>query len=75
MMIIKQSVYSLSHSKVMGKLKTQSPIYCIMDNWENILNLYMLVIYYSYVNDAGYRFVQYKDCVFLKLNRLYASKI
>ena len=23
----------------MGKLKTHSPIYCIMDNWENMLNL------------------------------------
>ena len=23
----------------MGKLKTHSPIYCIMDSWENMLNL------------------------------------
>ena len=23
----------------MGKLKTLSPIYCIIDNWENMLNL------------------------------------
>ena len=23
----------------MGKLKTHSPIYCIMDNWENMHNL------------------------------------
>ena len=32
-------IYSLNHRKGMGKLKTHSPIYCIMDNWENMLNL------------------------------------
>ena len=26
-------------TREMGKLKTHSPIYCIMDDWENILNL------------------------------------
>ena len=40
MMIIRQSIYILSIiTKEMGKLKTHSPTYCIMDNWENILNL------------------------------------
>ena len=29
-------VYSLNHHKEMGKLKTHSPTYCIMDKWENI---------------------------------------
>ena len=26
-------------TKEMGKLKTHSPTYCIMDNWENMFNL------------------------------------
>ena len=40
MMIIRQSMYILSIiTKEMGKLKTHSPTYCIMDNWENMLNL------------------------------------
>ena len=39
-MIIRQSMYILSIIKTgMGKLKTHSPTYCIMDNWENMLNL------------------------------------
>ena len=40
MMIIRQSIYILSIiSKEMGKLKTHSPTYSIMDNRENMLNL------------------------------------
>ena len=40
MMIMRQSMYILSIiKKEMGKLKTHSPKYCIMDNWENMLNL------------------------------------
>ena len=40
MMIISQSIYILSIiTKGMGKLKTHSPTYCIMDDWENMLNL------------------------------------
>ena len=40
MMIIKQSIYILSIiTRGVGKLNTHSPTYCIMDNWENILNL------------------------------------
>ena len=40
MMIITQSIYILSIvTRVMGKLKTYSPTYCIMDNGENMLNL------------------------------------
>ena len=40
MMIIRQSMYILFIiTKEMGKLKTRSPTYCIMDNWENMLNL------------------------------------
>ena len=40
MMIIRQSIYILSIiTGEMGKLKTYSPIYCIMDNGENMLNL------------------------------------
>ena len=40
MVITKQSIYILSIiTKEMGKLKTHSPTYCIMDNWENMLNL------------------------------------
>ena len=31
-------VYYLNHHE-MGKLKTHSPIYCMMDNWENMFNL------------------------------------
>ena len=31
--------YSLIIKKEMGKLKTRSPTYCIMDIWENMLNL------------------------------------
>ena len=39
-MIIRQSIYIISIIiKEMGKLKTHSPTYCIMDNWENMLNL------------------------------------
>ena len=38
MMIIRQSIYILSIiTKEMGKLKTHSLTYCIMDNWENML--------------------------------------
>ena len=29
-------IYYLNHHKEMGKLKTHSPTYYIMDNWENI---------------------------------------
>ena len=29
-------IYSLNHHKEMGKLKTHSLTYCIMDNWENM---------------------------------------
>ena len=33
-------IYNLSIiTKGMGKLKTHSPTYCIMDNWANMLNL------------------------------------
>ena len=40
MMIIRQSIYVLSIiTREMGKLKTHSLTYCIMDNWENMLNL------------------------------------
>ena len=40
MMLIRQSMYILSIiTKEMGKLKTHSPTYCIMDNWENMPNL------------------------------------
>ena len=40
MMMIRQSIYFLSIiTKGMGKLKARSPTYCIMDNWENMLNL------------------------------------
>ena len=40
MMMIRQSMYILSIIiKEMGKLKTDSLTYCIMDNWENMLNL------------------------------------
>ena len=40
MMIIRQSIYILSIiTKEMCKLKTHSPTYCIMDNWENTLTL------------------------------------
>ena len=39
MMIIRQSIYILSViTRGMGKVKTHSPTYCIMDNWENMLN-------------------------------------
>ena len=35
-----------------GKLKTHSPIYCIMDNWENMLNLTYTLdkIYLTYLD-------------------------
>ena len=40
MMITRQSIYILSIiTREMGKLKTYSPTYCIMDNGENMLNL------------------------------------
>ena len=40
MMIIRQSIYILSIiTTEMGKLKTYSPTYCIMDNGQNMLNL------------------------------------
>ena len=40
MMIIRQSIYILSIiTREMGKLKTHSPTYCIMDNWENMPDL------------------------------------
>ena len=44
MMIIRQSIYKLSIiTRGVGKLKTHSPTYCIMDcimdHWENMLNL------------------------------------
>ena len=39
-MIIRQSMYFLSIIiREMGKQKTHGPIYCIMDNWNNMLNL------------------------------------
>ena len=39
-MIIRQSIYIISIiTREMGKLKTNSPTYCIMDNGENMLNL------------------------------------
>ena len=39
MMIIRQSIYIISIiTREMGKLKTHSPIYCIIDNSENMLN-------------------------------------
>ena len=39
MMIIRQSIFIISTIiKGVGKLKTHSPTYCIMDNWENMLN-------------------------------------
>ena len=39
-MMIRQSICILSIiTKGMGKLKTHSPTYCIMDNWENMLKL------------------------------------
>ena len=39
-MMITQSIYILSiTTREMGKLKTYSPTYCIMDNKENMLNL------------------------------------
>ena len=37
-MIIK-NIYSFNHHKGNGKLKTHSHTYCIMHNWENMLNL------------------------------------
>ena len=40
MMIIRQSICILSTiTREMGKLKTHSPTYCMMDNWENMRNL------------------------------------
>ena len=40
MMIIRQSIYILSIiTRVMVKLKTYSPTYCILDNRDNMLNL------------------------------------
>ena len=40
MMIVRQSIYILSIiTREMGKLKTHSPTYCIMDNWEYMLYL------------------------------------
>ena len=40
MMIIRQSIYTFSIiTRGMGKLKTHSPTYCIMDNWVNMFNL------------------------------------
>ena len=40
MMIIRQSKYIFSIiTREMGKQKIHSPTYCIMDNWENMLNL------------------------------------
>ena len=39
-MIMRQGVYILSIiTRGIGKLKTHSPIYCLMDKWENMLNL------------------------------------
>ena len=39
-MTIRQSLYILSIiTKEMDKLKTHSSTYCIMDNWNNMLNL------------------------------------
>ena len=36
-MVIRQDIYILSFiTREMGKLKTHSPTYCIMDNWENM---------------------------------------
>ena len=40
MMIIRQSIYIISIiTRKMGKLKTHSPIYCMIYNWENMLYL------------------------------------
>ena len=51
MMIIRQSIYILSIiTKGMGKLKTHSPTYCIMDNWENMLNLTRMIDYIGHMS-------------------------
>ena len=40
LMMIRQCIYILSIiANEMGKLKTHSPAYCMMDNWENMLNV------------------------------------
>ena len=40
LIVIIKKVYILSIiTREMGKLKTHSPIHCIMDNWENMLSL------------------------------------
>ena len=52
MMMIRQSIYILSIiTREMGKLKTHSPTYSIMDNWENMLNLTHTV---DKIYDIGY---------------------
>ena len=40
-----------------GKLKTHSPIYCILDNWENMLNLILLTHLTKYIWQAFYKFM------------------
>ena len=43
-MIIRQSMFILSIiTKEMGKLNIHSPTYCIIDNWENMLNLTLML--------------------------------
>ena len=54
MMIIRQSIYILSIiTREVGKLKTHSHTYCIMDNWENMLNLTHST---KYIWQAFYKF-------------------
>ena len=44
--IIGQNIFIRSIiTKEMGKLKTHSPTYCILDNWDNMLNLTRQIIF------------------------------
>ena len=53
-MMIRQSKYILLIiTREMGKLKTNSPTYCDMDNWENMFNLTHST---KYIWQAFYKF-------------------
>ena len=69
MMIIRQSIYILSIiTREMGKLKTHSPMCCIMDNWENMPHLTHST---NYIWQAFYKFnVFRKACTMMIMIKL-----
>ena len=70
MMIIRQSTCILSIiTREMGKLKTHSSIYCIMDKWKNMLNL-------THMTKCNHGMIDFTKCIEWEfLSFLYSQRI